>query len=80
MPCTLLGSVTPGKVTPKGEGDAEAHRIAHPDLDGDAAVLHEAHELGRERDDKTVEVCPRDVFEVAARADTVGKRALGLPS
>ena len=57
-------------------GDAESHRIAHTDLDGNAALAGKFHQLVRKRHDKTVKVRARQVFEVTARLDAVRQRAL----
>ena len=56
--------------------DAEAHRVAHADLDGDAALARELHQFVRERHDEAVEIGAREIFEMAARLDAVRQRAL----
>ena len=55
---------------------AEAHRVAHADLDRDPALARKFHQFVGKRHDETVKVGAGDVFEVAARLDTVRKRAL----
>ena len=62
-----------------GVGYAEPHRIAHSDLDGNAAFLRELHKLGGERHHKPVEIGAGNIFKMAARTDPVRKRAFYDP-
>jgi len=51
-----------------GVGDAKAHRVAGPDLDGNAALFGEDTQLGRQRQHKAIVVGPSHVLKVHARA------------
>ena len=59
-----------------GVVDAEAHRVAHADFDGDAALARELHQFVCERHDEAVEIGARQILKVAARLDAVRERAL----
>ena len=59
-----------------GIGEAIAHRVAETDLDGDAALLRQLHQLLRKRQAEPVDVRARDVLEVAPRHNAVRERLL----
>ena len=56
--------------------DAEAHRVAHTDLDGNAALAGKLHQFVCEGHDEAVKIGSRDVLEVAAGPDAERERAL----
>ena len=59
---------------PRNHGTREIHAVSHSiaraDLDRDLVLIHQLHQLHTERNDKPVNIRPRNVLQVAARADS----------